>query len=66
MPNKDKNDRSIARVLDSLNYTYDWEDYSKSEEINEVLKVASKNGEGNIGKPDHIYINEHKKYLKEN
>lgn len=63
MPNKDKNDRSIARVLDSLNYTYDWEDYSKSEEINEVLKVASKNGEGNIGKPDHIYINEHKKLL---
>lgn len=63
MPSKDKNDRSIARTLDSLNYTYNWEDYSKNEEINEVLKVASKNGEGNIGKPDHIYINEHKKLL---
>lgn len=61
--NKDKNDRQIARKLDKLDYEFTWGEYTSNSEINEVLSIASKNGEGNLGKPDHIYVNEHKKLL---
>lgn len=63
MANKDKNDRKIARKLDKLDYEFTWEEYTSNSEIKEVLSIASKNGEGNVGKPDHIYVNEHKKLL---
>src|SRR5699024_7492849 len=63
MTSVDKNERKIARKLDSLEYDYEWEDYCDVEEINAVLSNSSKNGLGNIGKPDHIYINENKKLL---
>lgn len=63
MPNKDKNDRTIARYLDNLEYTFNWGDYTDNEEVNTILAKSSKNGDGNIGKPDHIYVNENKKIL---
>lgn len=63
MANKDKNDRKIARYLDTLNFERTWEEYTRVEEINKILSVSSKNGMGNNGKPDHVYVNEDKKIL---
>lgn len=61
---KDKNHGEIARKLDSLEYSNVWsEEYTDNEKVMSILSAASKTGEGNIGKPDHIYVNEHKKLL---
>ncbi|EGQ3162304.1 hypothetical protein HG930_000427, partial [Staphylococcus pseudintermedius] len=60
---KDKNERKIARYLDILNFDKTWEDYTKVEEINKIFSKASKNGKGNVGKPDHVYVNEDSKLL---
>jgi type I restriction-modification system DNA methylase subunit len=57
MPRKDKNDAKVFRVLNSLDYTCTWENYSNIPEIKEILSEASKNGEGNEGVPDAIYEN---------
>lgn len=63
MASVDKNERKISRELDLLDYEFEWEDYTDVDEIVSVLSRTSKNGKGNIGKPDHIYVNDNKKLL---
>jgi hypothetical protein len=69
MPRKDKNiTPSVTQKLQSLGYNVaDWDD-SQTEskmtaEIAVVLLSASKNGNGNQGFPDRIYVNPHEKLL---
>ena len=62
MARKDKNDSTIYRYLLDLKYEKHWDNYTNNKEINEILSHASKNGKGNIGIPDQIYVNEKTNY----
>lgn len=63
MPRKDKTDSTVFRHLNNLEYTYEWDAYCDIQEINEVLAHSAKNGSGNQGYPDAVYVNEEKKLL---
>ncbi len=58
MAKKDKNDSLIYRHLLKLDYTNVWDNYTTNSNINAVLARASKNGRGNQGIPDVIYVND--------
>lgn len=63
MARKDKNDSMVYRYLLLLKYEKIWDNYTDNKEINEILSHASKNGKGNTGIPDQIYVNERNKLL---
>jgi type I restriction-modification system DNA methylase subunit len=69
MPRKDKNiTPSVTQKLQSLGYNVaDWDDSQTASkmtaEVAAVLSTASKNGNGNQGFPDRIYVNQHEKLL---
>jgi hypothetical protein len=69
MARKDKNiTPSVTQKLQSLGYNVaDWDDSQTesklTDEIKQVLSTASKKENGNIGYPDRIYVNVHKKLL---
>lgn len=63
MPRKDKTDSAVFRHLNNLEYSHEWDAYCDVREINEVLAHSAKNGSGNVGYPDAIYVNEEKKLL---
>ena len=63
MARKDKNDVQILKHLSKLEYECEWENYTLNLEINQVLKKTSKNGLGNHGLPDFIYVNDIRKLL---
>jgi type I restriction enzyme M protein len=58
---KDKVEASITKKLFSLEYEFDWKNYTDNEEINKILSKASKAGTGKPGFPDHLYVNEEEK-----
>jgi len=63
MARKDKNDTQIFQKLFNLDYQKSWDSYTSNEEINEILKTASKKQNGERGYPDLIYVNENRKLL---
>lgn len=63
MARKDKNDTQVLRHLLSREFVNNWDCYTSNRQINTILSTASKNGKGNVGFPDHIYVNEIQKLL---
>ncbi|MEG1009521.1 MAG: N-6 DNA methylase [Clostridia bacterium] len=63
MARNDKTFLSLHKYLLNLEYTNKWEEGTNNKFINEILKHASKNKNGNQGLPDMIYVNENKQLL---
>ena len=63
MARKDKNDSQVYRELLKKKYAYTWDNYTNHEYVNKILSHASKNGKGNYGYPDAIYVNENSKLV---
>lgn len=63
MARKDKNESQVFKYMLSLNYKFDWSNYSANKEVVEVLKTASKRNSGNVGYPDLIYTNDESRLL---